>query len=987
MTGHEREMTRACWPRTLGAGLPCRDRVAGRGTGGDGQAVAGQPVPDFAALLRQLRLDAGLTQEELGEAAGLSPRTVSDLERGVHRSAHKDTSMLLARALRLSGPAHELFVATARGRAVALTGLAAAGEGLAAGDGPAADGRAASPAAALVPAAAPVPRELPADMGVFTGRAGELARLDLLLPRATGRSEPPEPVVVSAVSGTAGVGKTALAVHWAHRVAGHFPDGQLYVNLRGYDPAQPVTAGEALAGFLRALGMADQNIPLGEAERAARYRSLLAGKRLLVLLDNAATVEQVRPLLPGSGMTMAVITSRDSLAGLVARDGAHRVDLDLLPLAEAAGLLRTLIGDRAAADPVAAEVLALQCARLPLALRVAAELAASRPGVPLAELARELADEGERLGLLDAGGDSRGAVASVFSWSYRNLPPDVARVFRLLGLHPGPDWDRYAAAALTGTASVARTGSLLGVLARAHLVQPASPGRYKMHDLLRAYAAGLATEHDDDQARRDALTGLFDYYLAACAAAMDTLAPAERDQRPAAPPPEAALPGLGDRAAARAWLDAERATLAAVASHTAGPGWPGYATRLATTLYRYLYGSYDTDALTIHGHALAAARREGDRVAQAHMLANIGYTHDRQGRYDQAADCLQQSLALGYDTGNSLVQARAVAGLAIVRERQGRNTEAIDGYLEALGLFRELADHAGEVRQLGNLSGAYLRQGQYDRATIHAEQVLTLARQIDDQYWVARALALLGEISGRQERYSQADDYLRQAIDQARQIGHRATEATALTVLGEVRHRQGRDDQAAGHHQQALALYREVGDPSGEAEALSGVGEALLATGQPGQAGICQRTALTLARQIGDRYQEACALAGLGRVGLRQAEFGQALGCFEQALALYRELGNPGGEADALGGTGAVMLATGQPGQAHARLSAALALARRIGDRYQEARAHRCLAAACEAIGDPGRAAEHRQHALDIDAALGVTRASQTPADGVESCN
>jgi transcriptional regulator with XRE-family HTH domain len=307
-------------------------------------AVTDESARNFGGLLRQLRVEVRLTQEELAEAAGLSPRTVSDLERGVNRTAHKDTAGLLAEALGLTGPVRGVFVAAARGRLPVAEVLAARAKST---------GTLGSSSAPV-----PVPRELPADVGVFTGRAVELAELDLLLHDAPGAASAGGPVVISAVSGTAGVGKTALAVRWAHRVAPQFPDGQLYVNLRGYDPDQPVTASEALAGFLRALGVTGQDVPVEEAERAARYRSLLAGRRLLVVLDNAATVEQVRPLLPGTPSVMVVVTSRDSLAGLVARDGARRLDLDLLPTSEAVALLSALIGERAKAEPVAVEVLA-----------------------------------------------------------------------------------------------------------------------------------------------------------------------------------------------------------------------------------------------------------------------------------------------------------------------------------------------------------------------------------------------------------------------------------------------------------------------------------------------------------------------------------------------------------------------------------------------------------------------------------------------------
>jgi DNA-binding SARP family transcriptional activator len=301
---------------------------------------------------------------------------------------------------------------------------------------------------------APVPRELPADVGAFTGRTAELAELDRsLLTRADPAGADRAAVsVISAVSGTAGVGKTALAVHWAHHAARRFADGQLYVNLRGYDPNQPVTATDALAGFLRSLGLPGQDIPPAEAERAARYRSLLAGKRALIVLDNASSVAQVRPLLPGHPACAVVVTSRDSLAGLVARDGASRLDLDLLPSADAVALLRELIGGRVDADPGAAGALAEQCARLPLALRVAAELAAGRPGVPLASLVTELAGQHQRLDLLQAAGDPLTSVRAVFSWSYQQLGAGPARMFRLLGIHPGPDISVPAAASLAGVA-------------------------------------------------------------------------------------------------------------------------------------------------------------------------------------------------------------------------------------------------------------------------------------------------------------------------------------------------------------------------------------------------------------------------------------------------------------------------------------------------------------------------------------------------------
>ena len=393
-----------------------------------------------------------------------------------------------------------------------------------AGHAPAEQGPAGPVAAGLGPGAVAatalvVPRQLPGMAADFTGRAAELAALDSMLEQAGGQQ--PGTVVISAIGGTAGVGKTALAVRWAHQAARRFPGGQLYANLRGYDPAQPMAAAGVLGGFLRAFGVTGKDIPAEEEERAALYRSLLAGRRVLVVLDNARSVEQVRPLLPGGSACAVVVTSRDSLAGLVGRDGATRLDLDLLPSADAVRLLRTLIGRRAGADPDATARLAAQCCRLPLALRVAAELAIARPALSLADLTEELADQ-QRLDLLDAAGDPRTAVRAVFSWSYNSLDPGVARVFRLAGLHPGPDLEPYAAAALAGT-TVDHARRVLGMLARANLICCAGPGRYSMHDLLRAYARELAAVQDGDDGQHAALTQLFDHYIQTAAAAMGAL--------------------------------------------------------------------------------------------------------------------------------------------------------------------------------------------------------------------------------------------------------------------------------------------------------------------------------------------------------------------------------------------------------------------------------------------------------------------------------
>jgi tetratricopeptide (TPR) repeat protein len=659
-------------------------------------------------------------------------------------------------------------------------------------------------------------------------------------------------------------------VRWARRAAAAFPDGQLYVNLRGYDPGAPVSPGDALAGFLRALGLAGEDIPAGEDERAAAYRSLLDGRRMLVVLDNAASVEQLRPLLPGSPACLVVVTSRDSLAGLVARHGARRLALDTLPAADAIGLLRALIGDRVDAEPDVAAELASQCARLPLALRVAAELAAASPDSRLAELAVELAGEQRRLDLLDAGGDERTAVRGVFSWSYRHLPAGPARAFRLAGLHPGPDLDAYAIAALAagtgatggpggGPVTATQAKDAVALLARAHLVHPLGAGRYGMHDLLRAYARELAAAEDGADGQQAALTSLFDYYLGVAASAMDVLVPAERHYRPRLEPVATPAPDLATVAQARGWLDAERPTLVAVALHTAAQGWPGHTTRLAATLYRYLEtGGHYADAVTVHGRSNHAARLLGDRAAEAMALTNLGIISWRQGRYQQAADYHQQSLATSVAIGDRRGEANALANLGTVYERRGRYRQAAHCHQQALAVFQSIGERTGEARSLGNL----------------------------------------GSVAGREGRYEQAVDWYQRALAVFLETGDPTGEASALPDLGHAYQRMGRYEEAVGCYQRALALFRETGDRAGEVEARNGVAEILLATGRPDEAQVAYSAALALAGRLGEAYEQARAHNGLAAALHAAGDAGLARHHRSCALELYSALGAP--EADAI---------------------------------------------------------------------------------------
>ena len=701
-----------------------------------------------------------------------------------------------------------------------------------------------------VPRPRQVPAQLPADVFAFTGRERELAALDELLAETEGASTA---VVVSAVSGTAGVGKTSLALRWAHRVRDRFPDGQLYLDLRGYDSEQPMPVADALARFLTALGLAGSDIPLDEDDRAARYRTELSGRRMLILLDNAATTDQVRPLLPGSPGCLVAVTSRDSLAGLVVRHGARRLDLDLLPLADAVRLLAVLIGTRVDAEPAAATTLAEECARLPLALRIAAELAAARPATPLSELVDELADEQRRLDLLDAGLDPRTAVRAVFSWSYQHLSPEAACTFRLLGLHPGQDFDAYAAAAL-GDHDLPEARRMLDVLARAHLVEAHAGGRYVMHDLLRAYAHQLATKF---HSASEPLTRLLDFYLSTAGAAMDALHPAEHHRRPPTLPARTPAPAFATADAAKAWLDAERANLLAACVHADGHGWPAHTVGLANTLFRYLDSAgLNADAFTIHNLARHAAARTGDGAGEARALLNLGLVYWHQGLLPQADAHLSQALTRYREIGDEVGLANAHSNLGVIEWRRGNLASSGEHLRQALVTYRRLEHPMGQAEALGNLGLVYQRLDHLELALDHHRQALALFQQ----------------------------------------VGYRMGEAYALNNLGTTHLQLGQPAAAVEQLRHALVHFQRMGERAGEAEALNGLGQALRTGGAFDEAADRHLAALTVAIEIGDRYEQARAHAGLAEVHERCGDLGKARERWEAALEIFISLEVP--EAD-----------------------------------------------------------------------------------------
>ncbi|WP_179118228.1 AfsR/SARP family transcriptional regulator [Saccharothrix sp. ALI-22-I] len=724
-----------------------------------------------------------------------------------------------------------------------------------------------------------VPAQLPVDVRGFVGRETELAELDGLLSAEA-------PVVISAVAGTAGVGKTALAVRWAHRVRDRFPDGQLYVDLRGYGPDEPVSPADAVAGFLRALGLDGAAIPEDLEERAARFRTLVDRRRMLILLDNARTVEQVRPLLPAGSSCRTLVTSRDSLAGLVARYGAHRISLDRLSSADAVDLLRELLGARADVEPAAVDALVERCARLPLALRIAAEIVRSRPGRAIGELADELADQQDALDLLAADDDPHTAVRAVFSWSYRRLDPAVARLFRLLGLHHGHDVDVHAMAAMAGT-GLRETRRALDVLVRAHLVDGTSGGRYQPHDLLRAYAAELAGTTDDTAAP---LARLCDYYLATASAAMDVIAPHEADRRPKVAAPDAESPVFDSYDSAFGWLDGEHVNLLATTQH----GGPEYVVKMSDTVWRYLViGGYHDDAVALHTHALHAAQALGDVAAEANARRVLGAAALRVGFVAQAIDHLERALALYRQVGDRSLQAATLNNIGVVNWRRGDLAAAADCFRHALALYQEFGDQRMRAPATNNLARVLYILGRYAEAFELFEQALVIARDNENRTSEANALCGLAEVSAEHLRQEQALDYARLALTIARQTGHRTLEGTAIRMLGVAYRQSGEHESAVRHLDTALQIARAVGDTEQLVAALNALAAAHASAGNRAEALHLYHEALTTENGRGNVDERAHAHAGIGDVHAALGEREPAGEHWQRALVLYRRLGMP----------------------------------------------------------------------------------------------
>lgn len=856
----------------------------------------------FASLLRALRAESGLTQEEIAERSGLSVRAIGDLERGTVRRPQRKTVELLVAALGVTGAAADALTEAARAVRRAVPG----GE------------------SALASGAEAVARQLPSTVRHFVGREAEMAAVLRSVEResadeAGAAGAAGAAAQVLAIDGMAGVGKTALAVAAGHALAGRYPDGQLFLDLHGHTPGrEPVPAHAALVRLLRTLGVRDEHLADDPEELAELWRNQASERRLLIVLDNAADAAHVRPLIPGGG-SLVLVTSRLRLIDL---DVSESVSLDVLPAAQA----RRLLADGAGAERVAGQEADLGeaarlCGHLPLAIRIAAAQLRHRPSWRVADLIESLGE---------SAAEGRGQVAAAFEMSYRALEPAQQRMFRLLALHRGSDIEVFAAAALAGLPRHAAR-RLLESLLDHHMIEQHVPGRYALHDLMREYARGESSAVHDDRGEREASDRLCAHYLATSSAAMNVIAPATSSRRPSVARPETDAPQFADAAQAAAWLEAERGNLLAAAVLAAEQGRAAHAIRFSQIIWRDLYNAgCHLDALTVHELAVAAARQQQDTNAHAKALRYYGLSCVSLGRFPEALAALEASRDMCEDPNDLAAALELLGNLGILICRY---EDAAEHYDRALALWREQDNAQGVGNDLGNLGIVYFWLGRYAAARAHVTEALTVHGELGHPASQAQSLVWLGVVAERTGEYDAARAHADRALELAgahnlpsfeadalevrglarlalgqsaesiadlqgsleirRAHGNQPSLVDSLLALGTHHHRHGEHERALDYFQQALYTTSDIGMPGTEAAALTGLGEALTALGRAEPALAHHRRALETAQPLGDPYRIARAHEGFGFALRALGDHEQAEEHLRQALDAFARLGVP----------------------------------------------------------------------------------------------
>lgn len=822
----------------------------------------------------------------------------------------------------------------------------------------------------VAPVTAAVPQQLPADTSGFVGRTAELAQLGVL---AGGESR------IVLVVGPAGAGKTALAVHWAHQAAVDFPDGQLFLSMRGFDPGQQVSAAEALPSLLQALGQPVEEIPVDMDAQAALYRSRLAGRRVLVLLDNVASPAQVRPLLPGAAGCLVVVTSRDRLGGLVALDGANRISLDELRADESWCLLAHRVGmARLCAEPDAATQLAVRCGHMPLALSIAGARLADQEHHTIKEFVAELADRG-RLARLRAHGDEHAEVRTALDLSYQALPVGAQRMFRLMSLAPSCGLHSAAAGALAGVGE-AEAEDLLDAIAQVHLVTEVRAHRFACHDLLLEYAAERAVAEDRPEELRLATARFVEYYLASVTEATrvgrlrGTELPYDRTA------PGVAGASFDNESAAFAWLDDSWDEITAVISWFAEDDPHPVSWLLVAVLRDFMHHRRPlAEWIRIATTGLTAARRAEDLSGQAAMRLSLGHARWRLTELSAAKDDYEQALALSRQAGWRKGEADALRGLGVTLEQLGQPREALSRYQASVELDRVLGDSFGEVTGLNNLSSAYHLLGEL----AHAEECLStcvgLAERNGTDYLVALTLVNLALVYQEQGRLDDASHCLDRSLTVARAIGLRYAEAITLEVAGRVHNDAGRWTEAAQVLAGALVAARGAENRACQVEVLVAMAEAEAGLGRLSPALERLNTAVALNELTGHQLGRVETLIGLTEVHALLDQHEQAHDYAVSALRLARD-SSPLTLSKAHRALAEVLLGLGDSSGAVVECGRAITIARRSGQRLVHARALVVLGRAYRMTGnEPGaRSALSRAHGVFTE--LAIPRQDETAA-------
>ena len=818
-----------------------------------------------------------------------------------------------------------------------------------------------------------VPSQLPADIGDFVGRADVVDRVaKLLTPQGSSSGIP-----VVTLSGPPGIGKTAFAVHVAYQVRDQFPDGQLYVNLMGFALSPMLSAEEALTRFLRALGVSPTQIPLSVEEQAATFRSLLAGRRVLIVLDNAATPEQVRPLLPGAPGCGVLVTSRDELRGLAALNGAQRVSLDVLTDGEATELLSQILGPETIHEqPHAAAELVGLCARLPLALRIAAANVALQSTI--ADYVAELR-QGNRLAAFAVSGDEMAAVRAAFDLSYAALPADAQRVFRLLGIAPCLDFTAQVAAALAGI-SVSEATRLLRVLGAANLIQWHATGRHQFHDLLRLYAATQSDEQDGLAERDAALGRLFDFYLFTARNAADTLYPSKLILLCPPKRSTAELPVYTDfsESEATAWFDSERANLIATIDYAAanGPRWLVW--QLAYAMWGYLHSHrHMTDWLNTTRAGLDAAKTEGDQAAEAAMVHSLGITYWAVGDYTRSSECFNRAITIQRHRGFLIGEAVSSQNLGAVAVETGQLDVAAGHFSRALAVYRKTHNEANACDSLLNLGLVYFEQGRLDDAIRTSVEGMLSCRKIGYRYGEVASLGNLGRAQRARGDIEDALRNLTECLEIAREMNSTDDIVDIQRSIAELYRDTGRYQEALDLSDEVLVIARETENPRFEVDARNISGQIYLFLGRYEEAGTASLESLALARQLGYQIGTAAALFAVSEAYARSGRAQEAQQYGQEALEVSRAGGFGLHEGQAHTGLGRIYLLSGDQQRALEHANQALTIHRRTGYRMGEARTLNLLGLLAWHDGDADAARGYWQSALDILEQIGNPQSAE----------